>query len=200
MESTYIYIILIVFTYFCASTPFGYLLAKTKNIDIQKEGSGNVGATNILRTIGFPYFLLVAILDVAKIALPIFLAQRLGLSDTHIVIVMFIAIMGSMYSFWLNFKGGKAVSAIFAALLCIIGVKYFLMFLAIWLALLYILKIMSVTNLIIVFILPIIIYSIIPNSTPYIYLSLTFIPIIWWSHRENIKRLVKGKEPKIIKF
>lgn len=200
MEITYIFIILVIFSYFCASTPFGYLLAKTKKIDIQKEGSGNVGATNILRTLGFPYFLLIAILDIAKVALPIFLAQRIGLSDFHIVIVVLAAIAGSMFSFWLKFKGGKAVTAIFASLLCIIGVKYFLAFLFIWLLMLYATKIMSLTNIILVLIFPVMLYFATLESLAYMYLGITYIPIIWWSHRENIKRLSKGKEPKIIKF
>jgi len=199
MEIVITFILLIVFAYFCGSIPFGYLLAKTKNVDILKKGSGNIGATNILRNFGISYFLLVAILDIAKITLPIFLAQRLGFSDIQTSIVILSAITGSMYSVWLKFKGGKAVSATFAALLCIIGLKDFLIFLLIWATLLYLLKIMSLTNIILVLILPIIIYYA-TGSTVYLILGLIFIPIIWFSHRENIKRLLKGTEPKIIKF
>jgi glycerol-3-phosphate acyltransferase PlsY len=199
MEKNLIFIILIIFSYFCASTPFGYLIAKTKRIDIRKTGSGNVGATNILRTLGFGYFLLVAILDIAKIALPIIIAQYFGLSDIQISIIALVAIVGNMFSFWLKFKGGKAVSAIFGVLLCLIGLYQFLLFLFIWALLLFTTKIMSLSNILIVMLFPFVLYHA-TGSLAYTILGIIFIPIIWISHRENIKRLSHGKEPKIINF
>lgn len=199
MNTEIIILTLVIFAYLIGSIPFGYLIAKTKKIDLTKKGSGNVGATNTLRTLGFVYFLAVAILDIAKIAIPIAIAQYLGLNDWQISIVALSGITGSMYSLWLKFKGGKAVSAIFATLLCIIGFTNFLMFLLIWLSILFTTKIMSLTNLIIVFIIPVVLFYA-TESITYLALGLIYIPIIWYSHRENIKRLIKGKEKKIIKF
>jgi glycerol-3-phosphate acyltransferase PlsY len=199
MENLIQFIILISFAYLCGSIPFGFLLAKSKKVNILKEGSGNVGATNILRTFGFPYFLLVAVLDVLKIIIPILLAQKIGMSDIQISIIILFAITGSMFSCWLKFKGGKAVSAIFGALLCLIGIYNFLLFLFIWILILYVTKIMSLTNILIVLIFPFMLYHT-TNSVAYLILGIIFIPIIWLSHKENIKRLTKGKESKIIKF
>lgn len=199
MNTEIIILTLVILAYLIGSIPFGYLIAKTKKIDLTKKGSGNVGATNTLRTLGFAYFLAVAILDIAKIAIPIVIAQHLGLNDWQISIVALSGITGSMYSLWLKFKGGKAVSAIFATLLCIIGFNNFLLFLLIWLSILFTTKIMSLTNLIIVFIIPAVLFYA-TESITYLALGLIYIPIIWYSHRENIKRLIKGKEKKIIKF
>ncbi|MFA5080251.1 MAG: glycerol-3-phosphate 1-O-acyltransferase PlsY [Candidatus Paceibacterota bacterium] len=199
MNQNFIFILLILFAYICASTPVGYLIAKSKKIDIRKQGSGNVGGTNILRSLGFSYFLLVVILDVLKVAIPVILAFYFSLPEWEIAVISLSAIIGNMYSFWLNFKGGKAVSAVFAVLICLIGFKNALQFLFIWVLLLYALKIMSLTNLIIIFIVPVAIwYS--TQSIPFTILGVLFIPIIWWAHRENIKRLIKKTEPKIIKF
>lgn len=200
METITTLFTLAIFAYLSGSIPFGFLLAKTKKIDIRKKGSGNIGATNILRNFGLAYFLLVAILDIAKIALPIFIAQRYGFSDFSISLVALTAITGSMFSIWMNFKGGKAVSAIFATLLCIVGINNFLIFLFFWATLLYLTKIMSLTNLIIVFTIPFMLYYSTNESVTYLTLGAIFIPIIWFSHRENIKRLKQGKETKIIKF
>ncbi|MDD5639903.1 MAG: glycerol-3-phosphate 1-O-acyltransferase PlsY [Candidatus Pacebacteria bacterium] len=199
MNQDLIFILLILFAYFSASTPVGYLIAKSKKIDIRKQGSGNVGGTNILRSLGFSYFLVVVILDILKVAVPVLLAFYFSLSEWQIAIISLFAIIGNMYSFWLNFKGGKAVSAVFAVLICFIGIKNALQFLFIWALLLYALKIMSLTNLIIIFIVPVAIwYS--TQSIPFTILGILFIPIIWWAHRENIKRLAKKTESKIIKF
>jgi len=199
MNQELLFILLLLFSYVCASTPFGFLIAKTKGIDIRKEGSGNVGGTNILRKFGFFYFLLVVILDILKVAIPVLLGQFFLMTDLQIAMIAIFAILGNMYSFWLKFRGGKAVSAVFAVFICIVGIKNALLFLLIWGIMLYVLKIMSLTNLIMIFIIPVAIWQC-TQSTPLTLLGVIFIPIVWWAHRENIKRLRMRKEPKIIKF
>lgn len=199
MNQELIFILLSIFSYVCASTPIGYLVAKLKGIDIRKTGSGNVGGTNILRTLGFKYFLVVVILDILKVALPILIGKYLLLTDWQLAFIALLAIGGNMFSFWLGFKGGKAVSAVFAVFICLVGIQNALMFLFVWGILLYVLKIMSLTNLIMVIIIPVAIWQT-TQSIPFTILGIVFIPIVWWAHRENIKRLANGKEPKIIKF
>lgn len=199
MNQELVFALLILFSYLCASTPFGYLIAKSKKIDILKQGSGNVGGTNILRSLGFSYFLLVVILDILKVAIPVLLAQYFLLPNWEVAIVALFAIIGNMFSFWLKFKGGKAVSAVFAVFICLVGLKNALLFLIAWVLFLFVLKIMSLTNLILVFTIPVAIWFS-TGSTSFTILGILFIPIVWWAHRENIKRLIKGTEPKIIKF
>lgn len=199
MNQDTVFILLILFSYICASTPFGFLIAKMKGVDIRKTGSGNVGGTNILRTFGFSFFLLVVILDVLKVATPVLLGKYFLLTDWQIVFISLFAIIGNMFSFWLKFRGGKAVSAVFAIFICIVGLQNALMFLLVWGIMLYVLKIMSLTNLIMCFMIPVAIWQA-TQSMPFTVLGILFIPIIWWAHRENLKRLAKGTEPKIIKF
>ncbi|MCK9577892.1 glycerol-3-phosphate 1-O-acyltransferase PlsY [bacterium] len=199
MNQDTIFILLALFSYICASTPFGFLIAKAKGVDIRKTGSGNVGGTNILRTFGFSFFLLVVILDIAKVATPVLLGKYLLLTDWQIVLISLLAIFGNMFSFWLGFKGGKAVSAVFAIFACLVGFQNALMFLFVWGIMLYVLKIMSLTNLIMCLIIPIAIWQV-TQSIPFVILGIIFVPVIWWAHRENIKRLLKGSEPKIIRF
>lgn len=199
MNQEIIFLLTAAFAYFCASTPCGYLIAKAKGVDIQKVGSGNVGGTNILRAFGFKYFLLVVILDILKVILPILLGKYLLLTDWQLVVVALFTIVGNMFSFWLKFKGGKAVSAVFAVFIFIVGVKNALFLLLIWGLLLFCLKIMSLTNMIVVLIIPFFIWQA-TLSIPFTVLGVLFIPILWWAHRENIKRLIQGKEPRIIKF
>ena len=187
----------IIIGYLLGSIPFGYLIAKIKKIDIRKEGSGNTGATNVSRSLGFKYALLVAFLDVFKALLPIYIASLYISNDWHMFFIIIAPMIGHIFSIWLNFKGGKAVSTVFAAIIYIVGWKA-LIFLAIWAVMLKLIKIMSLTNLLIILFIPFW-FWIETQSLPYFYLGLFCVVMIYWAHRENIKRLIKGEEKKIVK-
>jgi len=193
--------LLIVFTiigYLSGSIPFGYLISKLKNIDIRKKGSGNIGGTNVGRTLGFKYGLLVGILDVSKALLPIYMASKYLFQPWQMVIILIAPVIGHMFPLWLKFKGGKGVSTVAATLFYIMGIKYSLIFIGLWIIMLFIIKIMSLTNLIIVLFLPILFWYK-TKSIAYLILSFIYIILIWWAHRENIKRLKQGTESKLFK-
>lgn len=194
------YIILFFFIiagYLLGSIPFGYIIAKKKNIDITKQGSGNIGATNVSRSLGPKYALLVAVLDILKALLPMYIASYYISNDWHMLFVIIAPMIGHIFPIWLNFKGGKAVSTVFAAIFYIAGWKA-LPFLVIWAIMLKLIKIMSLTNLIIILFVPIW-FWIETHSLPYLYLGLFCVIMIYWTHRENIKRLIEGNEKKIVK-
>ncbi len=194
------YIILLFFIiagYLLGSIPFGYIIAKKKNIDITKQGSGNIGATNVSRSLGPKYALLVAVLDILKALLPMYIASYYISNDWHMLFVIIAPMIGHIFPIWLNFKGGKAVSTVFAAIFYIAGWKA-LPFLVIWAIMLKLIKIMSLTNLIIILFVPIW-FWIETHSLPYLYLGLFCVIMIYWTHRENIKRLIEGNEKKIVK-
>nr|HPL72790.1 glycerol-3-phosphate 1-O-acyltransferase PlsY [Candidatus Pacearchaeota archaeon] len=176
---------------------FGYIIAKKKNIDITKQGSGNIGATNVSRSLGPKYALLVAVLDILKALLPMYIASYYISNDWHMLFVIIAPMIGHIFPIWLNFKGGKAVSTVFAAIFYIAGWKA-LPFLVIWAIMLKLIKIMSLTNLIIILFVPIW-FWIETHSLPYLYLGLFCVIMIYWTHRENIKRLIEGNEKKIVK-
>ena len=194
------YIILLFFIiagYLLGSIPFGYIIAKKKNIDITKQGSGNIGATNVSRSLGPKYALLVAVLDILKALLPMYIASYYISNDWYMLFVIIAPMIGHIFPIWLNFKGGKAVSTVFAAIFYIAGWKA-LPFLVIWAIMLKLIKIMSLTNLIIILFIPIW-FWIETHSLPYLYLGLFCVIMIYWTHRENIKRLIEGNEKKIVK-
>jgi len=194
------YIILLFFIiagYLLGSIPFGYIIAKKKNIDITKQGSGNIGATNVSRSLGPKYALLVAVLDILKALLPMYIASYYISNDWHMLFVIIAPMIGHIFPIWLNFKGGKAVSTVFAAIFYIAGWKA-LPFLVIWAIMLKLIKIMSLTNLIIILFVPIW-FWIETHSLPYLYLGLFCVIMIYWTHKENIKRLIEGNEKKIVK-
>lgn len=184
--------------YLSGSIPFGYIIGKLKNINIQKQGSGNIGGTNVYRSLGFKYAVLVGLLDVFKVVLPAIIAKQYLTNDWYVCLVILTSVLGHLFPFWLKFKGGKAVSGVFASMIVIIGWQYSLIFLLVWVIVLRTIKIMSLTNLIVVWLIPLLFYFF-THSVAYTLLGLIYIPILYWSHRENIKRLREGTEKKIIK-
>lgn len=198
MDQNILLVIFIVLGYFFGSIPFGYIVARLKHIDIQKQGSGNIGATNVSRALGFKYALLVGLLDILKVVLPTIIAKIYLINDWYICLAILAPIFGHLFPVWLKFKGGKAVSGVFASMVVIIGWQYSLIFLLIWVVALKLIKIMSLTNLIVIWAVPLL-FWLYTHSIAYLSLGLLYIPILYWSHRENIKRLKEGTEKRIIK-
>ena len=198
MDQNILLIVFIVLGYLFGSIPFGYVIAKLKKIDIQKQGSGNIGATNVSRVLGFKYAILVGLLDVLKVILPAIIAKQYLINDWYICLIILAPMFGHMFPVWLKFKGGKAVSSVFASMIVILGWKYSLVFLLIWIIALRLIKIMSLTNLIVIWFVPLL-FWLITHSVAYLSLGILYIPKLFWAHRENIKRLKEGTEKRIIK-
>ncbi len=198
MDQNILLVFFIILGYLFGSIPFGYIIAKLKHIDIQKQGSGNIGATNVSRALGLKYAILVGLLDVLKVVLPAVLAKQYLTNDWYICLAILAPILGHLFPVWLKFKGGKAVSGVFASMVVIIGWQYSLIFFLVWVIALRLIKIMSLTNLIVIWFVPLL-FWIYTHSIAYACLGLLYIPILYWSHRENIERLRKGTEKRIIK-
>lgn len=187
-----------IFSFFVGSIPWGYIIGKIRGFDLRKTGSGNIGATNVLRVIGKKEALLTLLLDLSKGALPVLLHRLLisnheSLSFTGIIGIC--AILGHCYSPWLKFKGGKGVATSLGVLLAYVPLSGLITIL-IWIISYKISKISSLGALLAFALLPlnviIIGYGI--DILPYI-IAITL--IIYIRHRENIIRLIQGKEQKI---
>ena len=190
--------ILIIFFYLLGSLPFALILTKIFGYgDIRNIGSGNVGATNVLRTGNKFLALIVLCLDVLKGLLP-FIIINLYLNEIEILFKVFIChftIIGHIFPIWLKFKGGKGVATYIGFLL---GFNHYigLTFLICWLVIALITKYSSLSSLIATFIVSICLIFI--NSNLYIGLFLFYLfIIILFKHRENIKRLLNKTENKI---
>lgn len=199
MQNQTMLLVFIIASYLIGSIPFGYIIGKLKNIDVRKKGSGNIGGTNVARNLGLKYGILVGILDVSKAILPIYIATPyFPIYGWKMAIISICPVIGHIFPVWLNFKGGKGVSTVAATLFMILGLKYSLIFLGLWIIMLLLIKIMSLNNLIIVLALPFLFWMK-THSYAYLILSFLYIILIWWAHRENIKRLIQGTEPRFIK-
>jgi acyl phosphate:glycerol-3-phosphate acyltransferase len=100
----------VAFGYLAGSIPFSYLLARRRGVDLRYAGSGNIGATNVLRTTGVPIAVLALCLDAAKGAVAVLAAQRLSADPVTPVASGLASIVGHAYPVWLGFRGGKGVA------------------------------------------------------------------------------------------
>ena len=179
-------------SYLMGSIPFGFLLTKIfLNKDIRKIGSGNIGATNVLRTgnkiIGFSTLLL----DIVKAILPI-LYVKFYYSE-FIYITSLCAFLGHVFPVWLKFKGGKGV-ATYVGILFAINVYLGLVFIITWLITFVLSKFSSLSSLTASIAIPIYLL-ILTQFNNVIFFTIMFI-LIFYTHKENIKRLKNKEETK----
>ena len=126
----------VAFGYLAGSIPFAFLLARRRGIDLRHAGSGNVGAANVLRTSGVPNAVIAFVLDAAKGAVAVLVAQRLSAEPATPVAGGLASIIGHIYPVWLGFRGGKGVATaggVFAVLTpAALGIAAAVFVLAIW--------------------------------------------------------------------
>ena len=189
--------IFIILFYFIGSIPFALILPKLFGLgDIRSIGSGNVGATNVLRT-GNKYLAFgVLCLDVLKGLLPFFLLNLFfdNISLLHTILLCHFAILGHIFPFWLKFKGGKGVATYIGFLF---GINLFLglSFITVWMVIALISRYSSLSSIVASLIAPVYFFL---NHNNYISIFLLYLfLIIILKHRENIKRLINRTENKI---
>lgn len=186
-------IFIIIFAYLLGSIPFGKLIGLKYGVDIQKKGSGNIGATNALRLLGWKPGVLVLVLDVIKGFIPVKLALEF-LPLNQVLIVGLITILAHIFPIWLKFKGGKGVATGLGILFAIdpmMAVISLVVFSIVFLTT----KIVSISSIIATSSLPFVSYLM---STELIMFSIGLVIIVVWAHRENIVRIIKGTEKRII--
>ncbi len=191
---------ILILGYLLGSFPSGYLAGKfTKGIDIRSVGSGSTGATNVLRHIGKRAAIIVFLLDVLKGILPVLAAKYFFLSDSWQVAVGLSTLIGHIWPVWLNWKGGKAVATglgVFLGISWQVGIAT----LGIFLIMLSVFRIVSLASVSAALALPLMMYLSLKAtnvSIPFLVISLLAMSLVIWRHRENIVRLIKGKEPRI---
>jgi len=182
-----------IYSYFLGSIPFGLIITKIfLNKDLRKIGSGNIGATNVLRTEKKYLGVLTLIFDGLKGYLSVIITFNYFPEYIHFSALL--CFLGHIFPIWLKFKGGKGV-AVYFGILFSFSINIGVLFLISWLIVLYFSKYSSLSSLISSLI--IFIYSIIfKNFNESIFFFIIFIIIIY-THRENIIRLKSKKENKI---
>ena len=186
--------------YLFGSFPSGYLAGRiAKGIDIRSLGSGSTGATNVLRHIGKRAAITVFLIDVFKGILSILIAKYFILNDSWQVAMGLSALIGHIWPVWLNWKGGKAVATglgVFLGLSWQVGLAT----LGVFILMIVLFRIVSLASVSASLALPLIMFISFKNSSislPFLLISILAMILVIWRHRENILRLMKGKEPKI---
>lgn len=188
--------------YLLGSIPFGVVITRAAGAgDVRNIGSGNIGATNVLRTGRKDLALATLLLDAAKGAVALLIARWLFHSDVAGAIAGGAAFFGHLFPVWLKFKGGKGVATFFGLLIAAhwpLG----LMAGATWLIVAFVLRYSSLAALIAAALAPV--YALLPLpgaglpvAQPILILSIVTAVLIWIRHHENIGRLLKGAEPRI---
>lgn len=180
--------------YLCGSIPFGLLLTKAAGLgDVRSIGSGNIGATNVLRTGNKKIAALTLFLDGLKGAVPVLLLTYYGTPQAGMIAGL-AAMAGHIFPLWLGFKGGKGVATSLGVLFGLFW-PLGLIFIALWLVLAFAFRMSSLAGLISSALTPLWAYLL---WRPDLILPTVLIAIaIWIMHRANIGRLMKGEEPKI---
>ena len=189
------FILIGIVSYLFGSIPFGLLLTKLfLKKDIREIGSGNIGATNALRSGNKLIGYLTLILDITKAVLPV-LFVKINYPEL-IYLSALCSFLGHVFPIWLRFKGGKGV-ATYLGILFVINLSYGIIFITIWIFIFILSKYSSLSSILATSSIPIFLL-ISKNFSEVIFFIIMFV-LIFYTHRENIKRL-KNKEEKETKI
>jgi acyl phosphate:glycerol-3-phosphate acyltransferase len=198
-------LLLVLFAYVCGSLPFGYWACRLKGVDIRKHGSGNIGATNVIRVMGKKTGIPVFALDMIKGLVPVAFAEwwmaRCGADpNTATLIAVFCAaaaVLGHMFTFWLGFKGGKGVATSAGALIGLAWQALLIGF-VVWLMVYLLTRTVALASIAAAVALPIAmaIVMTIAGRWNHVLLGLGIVmgTLVIVRHRSNIARLLKGTE------
>lgn len=187
----------IILAYLIGAVPFGLLFTKVfSGVDVRSVGSGNIGATNVLRAAGKKAAVFTLLADCLKGIVPV-LIIRLWLHDDALAVLTGIAaVLGHNFPMYLGFKGGKGVATSYGVILAMTPLLG-LVCLLIWLGAALVWRYSSLSALISFLAYPFLVFSWFPESKALGSLALFLAGMIYFRHRENIKRLVAGTESKI---
>ncbi|HEX9917172.1 MAG TPA: glycerol-3-phosphate 1-O-acyltransferase PlsY [candidate division Zixibacteria bacterium] len=201
------FLAVIIFRYFLGSIPFGVIISRLfKGIDVREYGSKNIGFTNVFRVVGILPAVIVLILDMGKGVLSILLVSQIVSSQVPLSLTLvkigagIFVILGHIFPIFANFRGGKGVATAAGVLLALVPSE-FILILVIFILIVSFTRYISLGSLISSLFLPLILTfekcylkKAIPIELIIISLILCF--LIFYTHRQNIKRLLRGTENK----
>ena len=199
-SSPYLYLLIPV-TFLIGSIPFGIIFTRKSGIDIRQRGSGNVGATNVLRNAGKLPAILTLLADIAKGAIPVLLCGYIfadtdqATGEIFKAVTGLTAVLGHMFSVFLSFKGGKGVATGFGVLAIYNPLNAFVTLL-VWIAVVAVTKHVSLGAIIAMAVLPFF-FIVQKASTVSIVFAISLAALIIFKHISNIKHLIAGTEARL---
>ena len=186
-------VLAILASYLLGATPTSYIAGKARQgggIDLRDHGSKNLGATNVYRILGWKYAIPVALVDIAKGAVPVLVfSHPVWLS----IAVGAAAVLGHIFSPYVSFKGGKGVATAAGMFLALAPVAV-LLAIPIWGICLWLTGYVSLSSIIAVLSVPLSVALLQPNSSSVFWASIVLVALIVFAHRRNISRLIAGTE------
>ena len=194
-------------SYLLGSIPFGYLAGRLAGIDIRQAGSGNVGATNVVRVLGKRYGYPVFALDVLKgfgaVKISMLIAPgrppEWNAPEIFGILAAMSSVLGHLYPLWLKFKGGKGVATSAGALFALTPIAT-LIGVAIWIIMFWLTRYVSLASVTAAVALPTVILVVSWNDhnqlKPLVCSSACVAAVVVWRHRSNLSRLMRGTEPR----
>lgn len=189
-------IILIALAFVLGSIPFGIIAAKARGVDLKKVGSGNIGATNVLRSLGKWPAVITLIGDIVKGTLAVAIGRYCGVEPLYEGLIGMAAIAGHNYSLFLGFKGGKGVATSVGVLL-LYTPQAALVTVLIWIVVVLVTKYSSLGAIVSFALLPLNVLLLNTRDQAAFLISIFISLFIIVRHKDNIKRLITGSERKI---
>jgi len=199
--------VVLIGSYLLGSIPFGYLAGRIARIDIRNCGSGNVGATNVIRTLGkgygYPVFALDFLKGFGAVKISIMIATRAqsewNSPEMFGIVAAISSVLGHSFPVWLGFKGGKGVATSAGALFALAPIAA-LVGVAIWILTFWLTRYVSLASIAAAAALPLIILASTSLSRTtgrlLFYSSVCLAAVVIWRHRSNLSRLMHGTEPR----
>jgi glycerol-3-phosphate acyltransferase PlsY len=197
-----IYAIVLVCAYFLGSIPFGFLIARSRGVDVRKEGSGNIGATNVWRVLGKKWGLTTFLCDMAKGLVAVIVARDLAAifaqdPATLGILAAIGCILGHSFPVWLGFKGGKGVATSLGVIFGMMPVASLIVF-ALWGAVFKLSRYVSLASIVASFALPMVVVVLlmlnVMQGWAYFYFAVAASLLVVLRHTANIRRLLAGTE------
>jgi glycerol-3-phosphate acyltransferase PlsY len=188
----------------------GYFAGRISGTDVRSVGSGNIGATNVLRVLGkrwgYTVFFVDAFKGFAAVRLTFFLAEHLTIARAHAtyfaILAAVMCVIGHLYPIWLGFRGGKGVATSAGAIFGLMPLAAIIIFL-VWVVVFEITRYVSVASLIAALALPVTVALLIHwekiEGSGLLYFSMTLAFLVVWRHRSNFSRLLKGTEQRFLR-
>jgi len=197
-----ILVLMLLLSYFLGAIPFGLLVTKYAGLgDIRTIGSGNIGATNVLRTGNKKLALLTLLLDIFKgygaVELASWMLQPPAeFAESVLALTSLAVVLGHMFPIWLKFKGGKGVATTFGVFAAI-NPLLALILLIVWIGMAYTFRYSSLSALTASALAPVIGWAVFDFSNTMFWCSVIMVTMVIWRHKPNIERLLAGTESKI---